>query len=230
MKGARLPTGFEELDKMLQGGYEDDILTTIYGPSGTGKTNLCLLCAVKVAESGKKVIYIDSEGGFSASRLSQIAGGAGKVSDAFLFLRPVSFEEQRRSFEKLKEIISGDIGLIVVDTISMLYRIELGKNEEVFEANRELGKQISILTEIARKRRIPVLITNQVYSGFNDCEDIKMVGGDIIKYGSKCIIELKSLKGNTRLLVLKKHRSIEEGKSLAFRIVENGVKAVDAPK
>ena len=41
----RIPTGSKILDRMLNGGYEQDIITTIYGPAGSGKTVLCMLCA-----------------------------------------------------------------------------------------------------------------------------------------------------------------------------------------
>lgn len=230
MATERLSSGCSEIDMLLEGGYENDILTAIYGSSGSGKTNLCLICAVNVAKERKKVIYIDTEGGFSVSRLNQIAGGSKEINDNFLFLRPVSFNEQKKSFEKLKEIVNAEIGLIIVDTIAMLYRIELGKNDKMYETNRELGKQVSYLTEIARKKKIPIIMTNQVYSGFDEQEDIRMVGGDIIKYGCKCIIELKKTKSGTRIFILKKHRSIAEGKKLFFRIVESGIEPIEELK
>ena len=65
----RISTGVLVLDKMLDGGYERDTVTTVYGPSGSGKTNVCMVAAISVAMKGKKVIYIDTEGGFSADRL-----------------------------------------------------------------------------------------------------------------------------------------------------------------
>ena len=60
-------------------------------------------------------------------------------------------------FEKLKTLVNDRIGLIVVDTISMLYRTELS-NKDVFELNRELGSQISFLAEIARKHNLKLHI------------------------------------------------------------------------
>ena len=56
----KIPTGSRILDQMLDGGYEKDIITTIYGPAGSGKTNLCILCAINMARSRKKGIYIDT--------------------------------------------------------------------------------------------------------------------------------------------------------------------------
>jgi len=142
----KIPTGSRILDNMLDGGYDPDIITTVYGPGGSGKTVLCLLCAINIAKDGKKVIYVDTEGSFSVERLKQITSSINidykKILNNIVFLRPTRFEEQKKSFEKLKDIVTDRIGLIIVDTIAMLYRLELGKNEDVYEVNRELGKQI----------------------------------------------------------------------------------------
>ena len=219
----KIPTGSKILDKMLNSGYETDIITTIYGPAGSGKTVLCLLCAINIARKNKKIIYVDTEGNFSLERLKQIALDYKKILQKIVFLRPTSFEDQKKSFEKLKELVNEKIGLIIVDTIAMLYRLELGKNEDVYEVNRELGKQLSYLTEIARKKHIPVLITNQVYSDFEDKEKVNMVGGDLLKYGSKCLIELQITPSSNRRAILRKHRSIAEEKEITFKIVEGGI-------
>lgn len=223
----RIPTGSKILDSMLDGGYEKDIITTIYGPAGSGKTILCLLCSINVARGGKKIVYVDSEGGFSLERLKQICSHISqdykKILDDIIFLRPTSFAEQKKSFEKLKDIVNDKIGLIVVDTIAMLYRLELGKSEDVQEVNRELGKQISYLTEIARKKNIPVLITNQVYTDFDDRDKVNIVGGDILKYGSKCLLELQITPNGNRRVILRKHRSIPEEKEIIFKIVDGGI-------
>jgi len=220
----KIPTGSKILDKMLKGGYETDIITTIYGPAGSGKTNLAMLCSVTRARKGKKVIYVDTENSFSVERLKQIAPDYKSILENMVFLKPVSFDEQKKSFEKLRNLVNDKIGLIVIDTIAMLYRIELGQNqEEVYEINSALGKQIAYLAEIARCKNIPVLITNQVYSNFDEKGKVNIVGGDILKYGSKCLIELQITPQHNRRAILKKHRSIPEDKSIYFKIVERGI-------
>ena len=118
--------------------------------------------------------------------------------------------------------------------MAMLYRLELGdavqsKDDlQVKAVNREVSRQMRILSEIARKQKIPVLITNQVYGSFVSEDDWKkgvekemnIVGGDLFKYWSKCIIELKNNSG--RKAVLLKHRSIKE-KEMSFEIRNEGV-------
>ena len=223
----KITTGSKILDIMLDDGYEKDTITTIYGPSGSGKTVLAILCAINVARSDKKILYIDTEGGFSVERVKQICShihlNYEKILEKFVLMKPTNFEEQKKSFEKLKDNINDKIGLIVIDSIAMLYRLEMGKTEDVYEVNRELGKQIGDLTEIARKNSIPILITNQVYADFDNKDNVHIVGGDILKYGSKCLIELQITPNGNRRLILRKHRSIAEEKELLFKIVDGGI-------
>lgn len=227
----KISSGTEVIDSILEGGYETDIITTVYGPAGSGKTNIALLAAINIAKEGKKVIYVDTEGGFSVERLKQLTSNSKKVMENILFLKPTKFSEQKKAFEKLNKVVNDkNVGLIIVDTIAMLYRMELGKNEDVYEINRELGKQISYLTEITRKKKIPILVTNQVYSNFDERNNIKMVGGDIIKYGSKCLVELQLTNTPKRKAILKKHRSQAENKEVIFEIKEKGLKIVKPSK
>lgn len=218
------PSGTQVIDSLLEGGYERDTITTIYGPGGSGKTLLCILAAVKCIEEGKKAIYVDTEGGFSTERLKQIAGKPHNILKNTFFLRPTSFAAQKKAFEKLNDL-DDSIGLIVIDTVAMLYRLEIGKSNRVYDVNRELGRQILILNKIARTKNIPVLLTNQVYSKMGE-DDVVMVGGDLLKYQSKCIIELKKFQGNRRAALLKKHRSLAEDKLAHFRIIQEGIEPV----
>ncbi len=206
----------------LMGDVERDVITTIYGPGGCGKTLACMLVAAEVAKTGK-VLYIDTEGGFSVERLKQVTGeDFNRVLDNFIFLKPTSFADQRRVFDTLKETLSPEVKLIVVDTIAMLYRLELGRNEEIYETNRELGRQISVLTELSRTRSIPVMVTNQVYSNLDNNGGVKMVGGDILVYGSKCLIEIAKGHNGKRKAILRKHRSQKE-KEITFTITQTGI-------
>ena len=97
--------------------------------------------------------------------------------------------------------------------------------------NRKLANQLRTLSEISRKQNIPVIVTNQVYSSFtqnkkdHDAERrVSMVGGDLLKYWSKCLIEIKKLNNDKRIATLKKHRSKAENKQLKFEIIDQGIK------
>ena len=234
----KLMTGSYDLNKWLEGGYDSDIVTLLYGPPASGKSNFVLLAACHNAKKDKKIIFIDSEGSFSIERIKQISGGILEmVLKNIVILKPTSFQEQKNSFFKMYQELkkSKNIGLIVVDSMTMLYRLELAEArrkgiEAVQKINSDLLKQIQALHEVARKREIPVLVTSQVYSDFLSEEDwnsgkeagVHVVGGDILKYWSKCIIELK-ISGGKRKAIIKKHRSLPE-KELNFEIVNEGIR------
>ena len=234
----KLSSGSAILDNLLTGGFECDIVTTIYGPSGSGKTNICMSCAIHAVKNNKNVIYVDCEGGFSVERMKQFTPEFRDLIKKITFFKPTTFEEQKRVFEELNKLVNSQlnsqqdpqhqqISLIIIDTISMLYRLELGKTEEVYNINRELGQQIGYLTAIARKKNIPILITNQVYANFEEKEKINMVGGDILRYGSKCLIELQRGKNGVRTAIIKKHRSKPEDEQVMFRIADKGLFGID---
>jgi DNA repair protein RadB len=212
----RITTGSAELDRLLDGGYETDIVTTIYGPAGSGKTNLCLMCAA-AAGKGKKVLFIDTDGGFSVERLRQISPDYRKVLDNIMIFKPTNFSEQRKAVGDIIKVVNPGTGLVVLDTVVTLYRVER-TSQQLYDLMRELGLQVSGLSEIARKRNIPVLLTSQVYE---KSDEVKMVRGDLLGYVSKCIIALENLDSGKRLTV-EKHRSIPQ-RTLSFRIVDRGI-------
>ena len=234
----KISTGSFDLNEWLSGGYDTDVITMIAGPPGSGKTNFCILASCSQSKNGKKVIFMDTEGGFSVDRVKQIVGEENKekILEKIFLLNPTSFEEQKKFFGTLlNKIKKEDIDLIVIDGMAMLYRLELGdaiqsnQDLKIKKVNREVANQMRILAEISRKQKIPVLITNQVYGSFVSEEDWKkglkkeenIVGGDLFKYWSKCIIQLKSENGKKRAILLK-HRDIKE-KELNFEIRDEGI-------
>jgi DNA repair protein RadB len=235
----KISAGSYDLNKFLYGGYEEDIITTIYGDAGAGKTNFCILAAVSQTKKESKVIFMDTEGGFSAERFKQIAGEEYKrYLENVILLKPVNFEEQIKNFNiLLKELKNNhSIKLIIVDGMTMLYRLEITEarskkdDAKIRDINGELARQMRALAEIARTKNIAVIVTNQGYHEFIQEEEwrqgkrgeTKMVGGDIMKYWSKCIIELKNEK-NKRKMILRKHRSLGE-KDMDFEIVNSGIR------
>jgi len=238
MKTEKISTGSYDLNTWLYGGYEKDIITMIAGGPGSGKTNFVILAACSQAKKGKKVVFVDTEGGFSVERIKQIVGkeNSDNILNNILLLKPTSFDEQKKDFVKLLNFLKKEeIGLIVIDGMAMLYRLEIGEahnlkdNEKVKEINREIAKQMRILAEISRKQNIPILITNQVYMEFLPEEDFKkgverstnIVGGDLFKYWSKCIIELKNDNGKRKAILLK-HRNLPQ-KEMGFVIKNEGI-------
>lgn len=206
-------TGNQEIDEFI-GGYENEI-TLVYGPPASGKTTLAITASLNQAELGNKVVYMDTENGFNTERAKQLAKGKEKLLEKILVLKIRNFTDQARKFELLKQIIKKKkIGLIVVDTIGHHYRVELQK--EAKRANNIVAEQLKQLREITKEEKIPVVITNQVYTN-PYTKEVRCVGGDMVYCFGKKIIELCI---EPRCIRLKK----PEKKEMRFKILEDGIK------
>ena len=204
------------LDELLEGGIEKGVITEIYGEGGTGKTNICIHAAKQCIEHGKKVVYIDTEG-ISKDRLLQIFKDKKKL-EKILFFFPFSLKEQEEMVEKATKL---DVGMVIIDSINLFYRLEM---EDESMATRSLTKQLVTLQIMARKKKIPVLITSQVYSVGNE---VKPFAGRSMDHIAKTIIRLDK-NGNedgkeVRYATIVKHRSIPEGKRVKFYITQDGI-------
>ena len=215
------------LDDLLEGGFEKGCVTQIFGSPSSGKSNVALTLAVNVAKNKRKVIYIDTEGGISIDRIKQIAGPYfSNVANNIMVLEPTDFLQQTenlRSIEVWLRKHHEDVDLIVLDSAVALYRVDDMKS---YKLSKELRKQIQLLSNLARKYDIAVIITNQIYAVFDDEQgnEVRAVGGDILEYISKVIIKLeRGEQTDQRVATLKRHRSLPEGRQVTFSITSNGI-------
>src|SRR3989344_4519420 len=127
----KISTGSFDLNAWLNGGYEKDIITMLAGPPGSGKTNFSILASCSQSKDNEKIL------------------------ENIFLLKPTNFEEQKKCFEKMLIAVKKEqIGLIVVDGMAMLYRLELGDaihskdDSNIREINREIATQMRVLAEI----------------------------------------------------------------------------------
>lgn len=222
METGRVSTGSPDLDRILGGGLERQMITQIYGEPGSGKSTLALLAAVATLKEGKGVVFFDTEG-FSPDRFVQICGGedaAPELATRLYLYEPIDFTEQGLMIIESQKIFTKQrIGLIVMDSATALYRSELEKRGDV---QRMLGKQMIEILAIARKNQVPVLITNQVYMD-PSTGTFSGLGGTTLSHISKAIIRIER-RDSTRRAIVMKHRSRPEGESFDFAITEEGIR------
>jgi len=221
----------EPLNGLVKG-LERRSLINFYGEPGSGKTNVCLLAALDCAKKGGKILYIDSEGGFSVERFRQLTPEWKTHLDRIKIIEPKTFEEQGKLIRSLGRQ-SAD--LVIVDSMVALYRLEYAdrmderKNRKkeidlVMEANRELSKQLSLLSALSREKGIPVLITTHTFRHWDKGTN-ELVGGDAIRYWSKTIVLLeKTGRMSERRATVIKHRHVPEMGQAKFDIAQNGIK------
>ncbi|NIR86382.1 AAA family ATPase [Candidatus Bathyarchaeota archaeon] len=188
-----ISTGCGSLDKLLNGGLPTNSISLVYGEAETGKSSLAVQCAVNTARMGYKTLFIDSDSAFSPRRLSQIAYyDSAEVSSLVTLVKPTTFEEQAIAIDNLDVYITEKVGLVVVDTITSLYRAELGDSKETFALNRELNRQVASLAQIAKTHRVAALILSQVRSVFAEAHvSIEPVATRALKFWSDVVLNLK---------------------------------------
>jgi len=203
-----------------------DGVSLVYGEAETGKTSLAIQCAVGCARRGYKTMFIDSDGTFHERRLSQIAyHDFDAVSPFIILVRPTTFREQALAIDHLDEYVTKKFGLVVVDTITSLYRVELGTPKENFKLNRELNRQVACLAQIAKTRKVATLVTGQVRGILVEGEDnVEPVATRVLKFWSDVVINLKNT-GQTRVVkaVLEKRPERKRPASCYLKIEETGI-------
>jgi DNA repair protein RadA len=165
----RFSTGVRSLDDLLEGGVEVGSITELIGEFGAGKTQICHQLAVMVQlpkERGglnARALYIDTEGTFRPERIIQIARAKQldpeKTLENIIYARAYSVEDVFRVLERAKlEAVKRDIGLIILDEATRLFRTEfLRTGERILVYSRLL----SFLKEFSRSS-ISVVYTRQV--------------------------------------------------------------------
>jgi len=224
----RIATGCPPLDALLGGGVERGTITEFFGEGGSGKSNICMVLARNVARDGKKAILIDTEG-LSLERLFQICGGDKDRAAAEALMKNIfifdarDLDEQEEAVNKsiaLAEQLE-DIDLIILDSATSHYRRYFGTDEEA-RARQRLGLLITKLLRCARTRKIPAVITNQVYTDISS-DTFEPLGGHAVSHSSKAILRVDRLGQGRRRVTLEKHRSISEGERAEFTIVQDGI-------
>ena len=121
-----ISTGSLSLDRLLGGGIRTGLVTDIYGPSGTGKSQLCFsLCvnSVKYLKQKEMIMFVDTVGTFRPERVSEIANQErnNEILDKIVVIRAFSTNDQIKSIKKIYDIKPL---LIIIDSATSLFSTE----------------------------------------------------------------------------------------------------------
>ena len=142
-----------------------------------------------------------------------------------IIMRPTTFQEQTDTIDHLEKIITNKFGLIVVDTVTSLYRVEFDDTEEVYATNRELNRQLAVLTELAKTREVAVLIVSQVRGVLSgNSIEMRPVATRVLNYWSEVVLDMKQT-GQTRVIKVlrEKHPSIKGTGNVHIKIESSGI-------
>ncbi|XP_045691625.1 DNA repair protein RAD51 homolog 4 isoform X2 [Phyllostomus hastatus] len=172
---AILSTGIGSLDKLLDAGLYTGEVTEIAGVPGSGKTQVCLCVAANVAHGlQQNVLYVDSNGGLTASRILQLlqartadegeqAGALQRiqVARAFDIFQVLDvLQDLRGAVAQQVRDSAGTVKVVIVDSVTAVVSPLLGgQQREGLALMMQLAQELKTL---ARDLGVAVLVTNHM--------------------------------------------------------------------
>lgn len=244
-----LSIGCQGIDKVMGGkGFETGAITEIFAEFGAGKSQIALTLAVRCVLSKEEgglegsVLVIDTEGTWRPSRIREIASyypGLTKeiLDENIKIIRPMRSTEQHLVLKSLVEDegvnVQGivktprPIKLLIVDSITSLFRNEYLGRGALAERQNRLGEHLKNLYLFAIQNRAIVLITNQVIHSpdiFNP--GMKPVGGNVLGHASTYRVALKKKKGLLRVFQMVDSATLPDAEAI-FKLSPRGIVSAD---
>ncbi len=232
----KISTGSSDLNDLIGGGVETNGITETYGRFASGKTQLGFQLAVNVqlpkdkGGLGGNVLFIDTEGTFRPERIEQIAKAAGMDPKAVLaniaMVRVPTTEQQILTLERADSVIQGmNIKLIIIDSLTSLFRSEFIGRGALGERQQKLNQHIHRLQTLADKYSLAAYITNQVMDnpGIMFGDPTVPIGGNVIAHAATTRLYMRKSKEDKRIVRLVDSPNMPEGECV-IKITLDGIK------
>ena len=208
-------------------------IVSIWGDMGIGKTTLALQMAIYNVKKNKKVLFIYSKPQLPVERIQAFSKDLSPdFRDKICFIKITNFKKLYSyllyfEFEilNMKSTQKQEIDLIIIDSLTDLYRIELNrfKKQKNYVMNYQLNHILGILKYLKITYSIDSIIVNEAVT-LRDNEEMQDVesGGKVMDFWINKSIHL----GRTEILSVRKFKLFEErdGEPTEFNYIltENG--------
>ena len=231
----RLTTASNNLNRLLGGGIESQAITEFVGEFGSGKSQLCMKLSITAqlprSDGGLegKVLFIDTEGTFSAERVYQMAQAMQlqreKILEGITCGRVYNSDHQILAVDHAFKICQEEnIRLLIIDSVLSHFRSEYIGRETLAERQQKLNSHLHKLTRLAQALNLAVVVTNQVQANpqafFGD--PTRPAGGNILAHASTHRIMLKKASGGLRSARVIDSPYLPESEAF-FQITEKGI-------
>ena len=209
----KIPSGFEELDRVLGGGLVQGSLVLLAGDPGIGKSTLVLQTAGNICSQGKKLLYICAEE--SGSQVKLRAQRLNVNSDNLYVYSQTNLEAVITQIDNLKPEI------LVIDSIQSIYTSNITSSSGSVSQIRECT---NALMDIAKNKNITVVVIGHV------TKDGNIAGPKVLEHMVDTVIYFEGDKYKSqRLLRSIKNRFGSTNEIGVFNMVENGLEEVTNP-
>jgi len=211
-----ISTGLLGLDDLLGGGIVDGTIIDIFGPGGSGKTQLAMQISLNSLPNGI-VLYQDTTGGFRPERMMQLIklkNLQSSLLDNMIVARITNTAEQ---FEYVKKISELSPKLVVIENITDLFTFEYSRETNSLEKHVRFMEYMHLLSMISINTRIPIVVTNIVRS--SDDQEIESMNKSISMFTHKKI----KLEKDGKIYKARVFPSFEKKKEISYEITEAGL-------
>ena len=197
-----LPSGVSLIDRVLNGGLHTGLFTHVFGEAAAGKTTLALQFVKNANRLDFGTIYVNSETTSPVERLEQMTTQSfSDIEAGVKILVPKGFREQGALIDDLELYLRDNTKLIIIDTLTRYYRLELEDKKTNYIKHRELNRQAGVLKGLARDHEVVVLVLNQVRANFEEGADFEPVAKNILDYWSDYTIKLRVAQGTGERII-----------------------------
>jgi DNA repair protein RadA/Sms len=209
----RLPTGIDELDRVLGGGLVPGGVVLLGGDPGIGKSTLLLQALAQLSANGVDVLY--SSGEESAAQIALRANRIHLNAPQLEVLAEIQLEKLLLSVEAAKPQV------LVVDSIQTLYSDAFSSAPGSVSQVRECAAQ---LTRLAKSSGICVLLVGHV------TKDGHLAGPRVLEHIVDTVLYFEGdTHSSFRLVRAIKNRFGAVNELGVFAMTERGLKGVNNP-
>lgn len=248
----KLKTLVPEVDELMDGGFETQAITEVYGEFGSGKSQIvhqmAINCQLPTEIGGLDgcCLYIDTENTFRPERIQQMVEGLDPELmpegyeipsvDEFLaniqVARATSSDHQMLLIDSARKVATekkdGEkpVKLVIIDSLTGLFRSEYAGRGTLAGRQQKLNRHMHDLFKLIDELNAVAIVTNQVMSnpGLLFGDPTKPVGGNIVGHTATFRIYLRKSKGGKRIAKLMDSPNLPEGEA-TFSVETAGIKA-----
>lgn len=204
----RTTTGFSQVDIVFGGGIVKGSISLVAGSPGIGKSTLLLQIAAKMADNGKKILYVSGE-----ESVEQIALRAKRI---FADKSPIKITTETC----VEQILSAEPGydLMIIDSIQTIFSDEC---EGISGSVTQVRSCASILTNFAKKTGTAVVIIGHI------TKDGAIAGPRILEHIVDSVLSFEGEDFNRfRILRGQKNRFGASGEIAVFDMSASGLSEI----
>ena len=247
----KLKTLVPEFDEMLEGGFETQAITEVYGEFGSGKSQIVHQMAVncqlppELGGLGGSCLYIDTENTFRPERIEQMVNGLEfdklpedyEIPPVETFLanihvaRAHSSDHQMLLIDAARDLANQmaaegrPVKLVIIDSLTGLFRAEYAGRGTLAGRQQKLNRHMHDLFKLIDDLNAVAIVTNQVMAnpGVLFGDPTRPIGGNIVGHTATFRIYLRKSKGGKRIARLVDSPNLPEGEA-AFAVEMGGLK------